>query len=156
MVVRSGSRHSKRTRPGPLTIVLAGATLAVILVPGGPAGADRPGSYAPPVHLPVARISVATQVAAGGPALVRLAPVPDDSLGPGGVTFEVLPIPPSASPTGAPTSTPTPSPSKSGGNLPVTGDRLAPSGWVLAVGVLLLLLGALVVTASARARRRRA
>lgn len=152
MVIRRDSRRAGRRQPALLVTLVAGAALVAILAPSGPAGADRPRPSVPLAVGTQARGVLAADMVTGVPAPARVAPVPGGSALPNGVTFEVLPV----QPTGSPTSAPTPSPSKSGGNLPVTGDGSAPPGWLFAVGALLLLLGALVVTVSSRVRRRRA
>ncbi|RKR89466.1 hypothetical protein BDK92_3814 [Micromonospora pisi] len=124
VVRRKGQRAEHRARVLASALV-AGSALALGLSIGGPAAAD-PG------------------------ILVRaVAPVP--TAVPGGVTFEVLPVPPSGTPTGQPTPSPTAS-----GDLPVTGGDSTSPSWLLAAGALLFLIGALIVATSRGVRRRRA
>jgi hypothetical protein len=126
MVVRRDSCRWPYGQRGLLTAILAGVALVATLTIAGPGSAHR------------------------AVPLGAKAPAPDSTVARGGVTFEVVPIQPTASPTGRPT----PSPSATGGgHLPVTGADRLPPGWLLTVGVLLLLIGGLIVAGSAGVRR---
>ncbi|MFI6758027.1 hypothetical protein ACIBF5_02610 [Micromonospora sp. NPDC050417] len=126
MVVRRKGRRAERRGPVLVSTLVVGAALVLGLGIGGPATA---GSRLP------------SSAVAPGPATPT----------PGGVSFEVLPVQPSGTPTGHPT----PSPTRSG-DLPVTGGDAASPGWLLAGGALLLLIGALIVATSRGVRRLRA
>ncbi|WP_329106107.1 hypothetical protein OG792_34575 [Micromonospora sp. NBC_01699] len=127
MVVRQRSRRRTPGWWGLFAPILAGVALATSLTIDRPDAARQLGAVVP--------------VAAPAP-----------TSGSGGVTFEVLPVQPTATPTGRPTPRPT---GTGGGHLPVTGDEPMPSGWLFVVGAVLLLIGALTVAVSRGLRRRR-
>ncbi|GAA3745968.1 hypothetical protein GCM10022225_32110 [Plantactinospora mayteni] len=123
---------------------------------GRPAVPTRPrravaAALAFSVGLAVAGTAVAAASRPAGRTAVALAAAEPPE--PGTVTFRVVPAPTTAPPTPPTPQPPTPRPTPSG-HLPVTGGGGDPaSGWLPALGALLVLTGTLIVVAARRSRR---
>lgn len=143
----------------------AGASMIAQDQTGQPVELTSPRRTPAAVALLTSLVVAATPVVAacwpGSPAVLVRAAGPTAPSDPGGVIFRVVPAPPTPQPPtpqpptpGPPTpQPPTPGPTPSGGQLPVTGDDPVP-GWLPGLGALLVLGGALAVTAVRKRPRR--